>query len=1519
MSSKVLAAIGFGLFVTSLGASTDARPNRPMTVVHPRVTRPRVAMMGALSDGRVATVYTDGRAVIAPPRQPAGSTHVKAQAWLASRRTMRTIQVGLSPARYGSLTGTITPPQRRKILYDLEHPPQPFVPGRVIVVFKSGVTVPQDVDVLSPAAAMTLRKSVGAKRQDLSPHAFTTDARVNLTLMHLGVDRAERLFFKLDRGTLGSMRARAEARTGHQLLAFDNAFALHVGASSVQNAVRALRASPSVAYVSPDFAMDSMIAQRAPIPSLAKKELSALRRPVRPFGRSVKSTTVAMPSIPSNVAVSFSAQALLNAPGVDAIAAFDEIGQRFSQLPGAGEIITNVGLGDVDDASAGLNPNDPCNAFVAGGVPTTHVIGGQRYLDWPSLPLIPVWVADESGNLSTTADVCGVDPGLAEVGLDFSVMAPLPDNLQRSGETDTTGFDLVGIAPGASYRWVAPGMTNGTAGESDVLGALIGAARQVPAPNVITASIGFGFDGVGFPGRYLEDDPLAESVVASIVGSNIVVCIAANDGTRDLTAAAIGPSGGSAATNVGTATTTTVDLGLTTAPSVDLDSGAIDVGASTLDDIIAANPLNPAFANLANTKSFVETRYDGDVGFSSGFGSRVNVSAPGDNIIALGLAGPSFDSVGAGIVGGTSASAPATAAAAAVALQVGRLTGHPFTASSQVRALLASTGTPVVTPPNSDVTLNVGPQIDVRRMVEQQLAAAGSPAQPGIARVAIQGRRSGSFAAEGNFRAFNDATYLTTLDPTMIKLDGPYAQAYPGFKATFPGSDTGADLNSYITIAPDWEGIPANATYRLSVAGQPSRVIATTPYTRLLPAQLFAAAGIGLTPGASRTLSLTYSAGVGLHTIAESTFQLTFGPPATSSRLVLAPIVPAVTTGSTIPISYDFTGYPRALLGSATLNLSPPGIGAHQLSDIGLYPYFSVPLSAAKGTVNVPVSALAGAGTYTMWIDLQSGTTTFPSDISDLAFTRVDAGNARPPAPLLSLGNGAPAVHTLDVPYQTRFTVSYDVSTVPGASGAIVELAAPPPSPAFVEASLDDVFNTFRNPNGNTIDDNGVVTGSLYHVAASGIAGTVTVDPVAVGIPATATVNVRVLPTNGTGPFAEASDADTLKYHGIESALGGPVVTVLSDPNGTDGLLQENGDVGPIQANQQLITTEVFDTRTGATSGVVLSFTDPETADFPIVQNDVEIAEDLLDFPTVNFYEATPLSAGIFQSFTFPPGILPATAVISQVASNSTSSRSAFLTSDFLTGAFLVTRGDITSGTGFAAGIDITALMNGAFPFDTNAQSFAYNPTTDRAYLLVENNNVPCSAQSPSLVTVDFGTRSATATPLSIDGGDTSSGFQMALDPGTGRGAIATNCHLVQGGQDVFRSELTLLDLATGSTIQAFEHVLDRVPEDHHGFNEMDGGDSPIIGIDPVNHLILQRSIWCPNLVGLYDVNARVCLNLYDETGRLTKTIPNLFSGAFFNSTIPNGVNGTLRRGATFGQERVTPFIFSFDAQPFSY
>ncbi|HEY0613211.1 MAG TPA: S8 family serine peptidase, partial [Candidatus Elarobacter sp.] len=1268
MSSKLAPALALAILAGVSAAQADARPHhRPAALHHARLSQ-RVAFMGYLRDARQVTVYDDGHAVVAAPRAPAPATprdRLKALLRGSHQPTMPPVQLRLDLARYGPLRGDVPKSVRNRILFDIDHPPQRYAPDRVIVLFKPGVTAAQDRAALTPAAAAGLRRAVLSKRSDVTPHPFTSDARTNRALMQLGADRVDRLIAGVDRAALGAMRGRAEARLHRSVAPFENAFVVHLGAASVPHAVRALRTLSSVALVEPDLVGSSMSAGYRPVPAESLRELAGFRRSTNVFGRAVRSTGPSF--VPSNAAVAFNVQAMLDAPGVDAIAAFDEIGQRFGELPGTGEIITNIGYGDVYDAAVAANPNDPCynDALYAG--PTTRLVGGQHYLDLPSMPLIPVWVADSSGVLSGSATVCGIDPTLAEVALDFSVMAPLPHDRQRAGEIGAAGTDLLGIAPGASYRWVAPQ----TATISDTLAAMIAAARQQPAPNVITASIGFGSDAWGFPGRYLEDDPIAHSVVASIVSSNIVVCIAANDGTRTFTSAAVGPSGGAAPTNVGSSGTTTIgDVFYTTVPSVVPDSGAIAVGATTLDDIFSANPLDPASGKLAGVPTFAETRYNGMMQFASGFGSRVNVSAPGDNIEALLHVGPSHDSVISVLNGGTSASAPEVAAAAAVALQVGRLTGHPFQNALQVRDTLAATGTPVATPPQSDVAVNVGPQISVRRLVESLLATAGKSVAPGVARVAVHGRRSGSFMAQLDTQLTFDGTFVTALDPSYIKLDGPFAQ-FDQLTA-FPGSDTAADMNSYITLAPDWESIPVNATYRLTVAGQPSRVIATTPFVRLLPAQLFAAAGVPFTPGASKTIALTYSAIVGLHPVAQTTFQLTFGPPAATSRLVLAPRVPPVVSGATIPVTYDFRGYPPGLLNNPSLKVSMPGTGTLHATYIA-YPAYSVPLSAPSGTVDVPVSALAGAGTYTIWIDLGAGGLPNRFDYSDFAYVRVDAGTARPPAPRLTVRSDDPGTHNVGVPYKSSFTVSYDVSSVAGATGAIVEVSAPAPGPSYFDTLYPVRFNTFRNPNGSELDDDGLSTGSVYHVAAQGTHGSVTIDPVAAKLPYTTTMNVRVLATSGGIPIGEASDAGIVGLLGIESALGVPLGFVEMNPHGADGYLGEYAGLGTPTGNFGFYTAEPFDLSAGTVSSIAYTSTSANTSFSPVLQDDAAVIYTTPDGGTNTFLRADPLAAG-FSSFVFPPGGVPPTAFLFSAAENSSPTRSAFLAYDFATSAYLMTR-----------------------------------------------------------------------------------------------------------------------------------------------------------------------------------------------------------------------------------------------------
>ena len=53
------------------------------------------------------------------------------------------------------------------------------------------------------------------------------------------------------------------------------------------------------------------------------------------------------------------------------------------------------------------------------------------------------------------------------------------------------------------------------------------------AQEIQTPELGFGFDQYGFASRYLEEDPMTQAVLATIVhGYHIVVCVSAGDGLR---------------------------------------------------------------------------------------------------------------------------------------------------------------------------------------------------------------------------------------------------------------------------------------------------------------------------------------------------------------------------------------------------------------------------------------------------------------------------------------------------------------------------------------------------------------------------------------------------------------------------------------------------------------------------------------------------------------------------------------------------------------------------------------------------------------------------------------------------------------------------------------------------------------------------------------------------------------------------------------------------------------------------
>jgi Subtilase family len=921
-----------------------------------------------------------------------------------------------------------------------------FAPGRVIV------SVPGATSQVGAAATNAAR---------------TGDPRVDETLRSVG------------------------ARSMRAVSGGSNLFVVDVAGDDPVRAARKLRATAGVAYAEPDWIVSSMATEPKAIPQTAL-------RPVRAQAQSQAGTTQA--SLPSNFGLQSSLQSWLNAAGVNAVGAYADIARRFGQLPGEGTIVTNVSIGDLTDQAMA----DAGDFYVQFFGPTTRVIGRQRYLDVPSLPLIPTYAVDASGAIDPLGTVEFVDPLLGEVLLDFSVMAPLPHDRQRPEAQGSGPTDLLGIAPGAQYRLVVPKEPT----ISNILTAMLAAAQQSPRPDVISASLGFGTDSVGFPGRYLEDDPIAQSVVSTIVQKyGIVVAISANDGTRIFTLAAVGPDGGSAATDLlprGGVATSVADDALSTAPTLVADSGALAVGGVTLDDIFSAPPQSGGV--LSRLGQFPTTRYNGGGGFSSGFGTRVNISAPSDNIASFvhscDSGGCPPDAVIPVLSGGTSASAPMTAAAAAVVLQVARLT-HQRLTPSQVRDLLVRTARPTTDAPQSDRSLHVGPQLDVTAAVES-LLGIDKRTTGAIVRVSVAHRQ-----------AFQDLgeTFLEATDTTAIDLLGP----------TFNFGDfqfsLGQNAVAPITIAADVTNLPRDSgtTFALRIG---SMVLTSSqPSFRLLPEEILSAAGFTLAADGDRTVTATVEARRSGRVIDSRDVSLTFGPTDGTYAEGLAPSVqPVVPAGSGVVVHYDLRSV-RAV-NNPVLVIS----SVNHFSPV-MAPFFrsetSIPLKTLVGDVTVPASAFAaGAGLYGI------GTITDPDSFTFGEFAIVRAGpdaSGRPDAPTLDDGTGSFG-HSLAVTRAApRFQVRWDVRSVSGADGAMLEISAPAPT-------LFGALNTFTNQNGDRRDQNGVESASTSLQALPGAAGTTELDAIRLNLPSSLFYNVRVFATTGGKIVGQASASSGLEF-----------------------------------------------------------------------------------------------------------------------------------------------------------------------------------------------------------------------------------------------------------------------------------------------------------------------------------------------------------------------------------------------------
>lgn len=934
-----------------------------------------------------------------------------------------------------------------------------FVPGEIVVALDAA-------PVASSAAAPG------------NAGVLTGDRGVDAALRGVGAVAARPL-------VAGNSPLRFGGKPASPSLDLSRFFVVRVNGADPVTAARKLRGASGISYAGPNWIVSSTALEPRTIPAWVVDRARAANAPRTTLA------PAAPQALPSNYGLASSFQAHLNAGGVDAVGAFDILGRRYGALPGDGVIVTNVSIGDLTDQAMA----DAGDFYVQNFGPTTIVSGGQRYLDIPSMPLIPAWGAASDGTLDPLAQVEFVDPFLSEVLLDFSVMAPLPHDRQRPGSEGSGLTDLLGIAPGAQYRLIVPEVPT----IANILAAIVAAAHQQPRPDVITASLGFGFDTTGFPARYLEDDPVVRAAIRSIVRDlGIVVCISANDGTRLFTPAAIGPDGGSAPTDLaaaGSAPTSVDQVAASTAPSRLDDSGSFDVGGSTLDDIFSAPPQSGS--TLSSTAAFPATRYNGSTGFSSGFGTRVNLAAASDNIPAFVHSCDGIDCPPNAVIpvlnGGTSASTPMVAAAAAVVIQSARLAGSPMT-PAQVRDALSRTGRSLPNPPQSVVPLNVGRQIDVTAVVESIL---GSDSAVSIVRLSVAHRQALSDLG---------ATFTEATDPTDIDLAGPPADFEP---------PTGQNLTGPITIAADVvaKGTVSSPTYALTIGQQTFK--RSDPVFRLLPSQILAAAGLSVVSTDPRTVPMTYQIRNAHGAVVSQDLALTFGPTDGTYSDALPPAAPAVATaGKPFKVTYDLThvrqvNKPRLIISSVD-HWSPAAAPLFRNERV-------IPISPNDTQVTVPADAFTGgAGLYGIGIqeDSVNGFYGWFEPIRVVA----GSGDARPPAPVLTVAGSAPSYNVVVSRAAPQFAVQWDASHVPGATGAVLEISAP-------GQTIYGSINTFTNQNGDRRDNDGVDAGSTLWRPLPGVAGTATFDAVALGLPSSLVYSARILPTGAKGSVVGSASA----------------------------------------------------------------------------------------------------------------------------------------------------------------------------------------------------------------------------------------------------------------------------------------------------------------------------------------------------------------------------------------------------------
>lgn len=686
-------------------------------------------------------------------------------------------------------------------------------------------------------------------------------------------------------------------------------------------------------------------------------------------------------------------------------------------------------------------------------------------------------------------------------------------------------------------------------------------------------------------------------------------------------------------------------------------------------------------------------------------------------------------------------------------------------------------------------------------------------------------------------------------------------------------------------------------TYRLYVTGQPMRVLARTPWARVLPIQIFGAAGLPLASSTSRTVSLTYEADAGHHAVASVTFPLTFGVSPGQSQRVLPPAVPPVITGTTIPVSYDFSEYPSALLNNPVIVVSYPG-RTNPLSGPVFAPAWVSPvLTSNRGTLQIPVSALQGGGVYGIGIRMNPSPQVFSVSgrYSDFAITRVvaAASSARPAAPLLSRpGPQATPQHSLEIPYGSSFSVSYDVTNVPTATSAMVEISDDGPT-------LYGLENPFNNPNGTQTDNNGADTGSVFTLPVSGTRGTVTLTSAQTHlVPGMAHV-VRVLPMSGSSAVGEASDVSSIAMDGIAAADGQALNNGYSiNPSGDDGVYTSAGE-------QEVVTGYFVPSTSIGTFSQSLGTSRQSFSGLNCCPPYRLIAGGFVGNNTIVYNGAPTFDAkpGYFAAairnnyigtgpFWTPP--LTPTAQFVEMGNNFVNTTSAFLVADpgpqqgfpqYSAATANIQSQTLTANVPLSPGSAYTRLKPVLFDYDASANV---------GYAVFSNifdwifNNQPMGTL---LATINYSTGSVTYTKLG------NYGFirDFVIDPNTHVAALTCSFF----GQI---SQVELVNLTTGSTIATVP-----LPTVEFG--------PGLLAVDTTNKLFAVQ-VPVP-LADLTDNNPLSSIAIIDENGNVVSQTPRRYNlTSFYEQNHWFGLNGTTRRGFVFAPPVGPDFL---QITPFSY